>query len=70
MPLGPFLAKSFGTTISPWVVTMDALRPFIVGNPNVQEPQPMPHLRHDDPYSLDINLFVDIKRNWPYLMEG
>jgi len=31
-PLGPFLAKNFGTTISPWVVTMDALEPFIIDN--------------------------------------
>ena len=33
VPLGPFLGKSFGTTISPWVVTMEALQPFIVDNP-------------------------------------
>ncbi len=32
VPLGPFLAKNFGTTISPWVVTMEALKPFIVDN--------------------------------------
>lgn len=33
IPLGPFLGKSFGTTISPWVVPMDALMPFAVPNP-------------------------------------
>ena len=33
VPLGPFLAKNLGTTISPWVVTMEALQPFIVSNP-------------------------------------
>lgn len=33
VPLGPFLAKNFGTTISPWVVTMDALMPFACKNP-------------------------------------
>lgn len=33
VPLGPFLGKSFGTTISPWVVPMDALMPFVVSNP-------------------------------------
>lgn len=33
VPLGPFLGKSFGTTISPWVVPMDALMPFAVANP-------------------------------------
>ena len=32
VPLGPFLAKNFGTTISPWVVTMEALAPFLVPN--------------------------------------
>ena len=33
MPLGPFLGKNFGTTVSPWVVTMDALAPFACANP-------------------------------------
>lgn len=33
VPLGPFLGKSFGTTISPWVVPMDALMPFVMPNP-------------------------------------
>lgn len=33
VPLGPFLGKSFGTTISPWVVTMEALMPFVLPNP-------------------------------------
>ena len=33
VPLGPFLGKNFGTSISPWVVTMDALMPFAVENP-------------------------------------
>ena len=32
-PLGPFLGKNFGTTISPWVVTMEALEPFLVPQP-------------------------------------
>jgi len=59
-PLGPFLAKSFGTTISPWVVTMEALSPFVL--PNIaQNPLALPYLRHDDPYTFDINLEVGIK---------
>ena len=33
VPLGPFLGKNFGTSISPWVVTMEALMPFAVENP-------------------------------------
>jgi fumarylacetoacetase len=61
VPLGPFLGKSFGTTISPWVVTMDALRPFIIDNP-VQQPPPLPYLVHaDTPYGIDIELTVDIR---------
>ncbi|XP_062921842.1 fumarylacetoacetase isoform X2 [Mobula hypostoma] len=60
VPLGPFLGKSFGTTISPWVVTMEALLPFVVANP-VQDPTPLPYLQSEDPYTFDINLFVSIK---------
>ena len=33
VPLGPFLAKNLGTSISPWVVTMEALAPFVISNP-------------------------------------
>lgn len=60
VPLGPFLAKNFGTTIGPWVVTMDALAPFARPN-SVQEPPPMPYLAHSDPYTFDVNLEVGIK---------
>lgn len=60
VPLGPFLAKNVGTTISPWVVTMDALQEFVISNPP-QDPQPMPYLRHDDPYTFDVHLEVGIK---------
>ncbi|KAJ1996545.1 hypothetical protein GGI06_006732, partial [Coemansia sp. S85] len=41
VPLGPFLGKNFGTTVSPWVVTMDALEPFRVAQP-LQDPTPLP----------------------------
>ena len=61
MPLGPFLAKNFGTTISPWVVTMEALEPFKVAN-YPQDPEPMPYLKHGDDYNFDIHLEVAIKR--------
>lgn len=60
VPLGPFLAKNFGTTISPWVVTMDALEPFKVAN-YPQDPTPLPYLQHADDYNFDINLKVAIK---------
>ncbi|XP_029412129.1 fumarylacetoacetase isoform X1 [Nannospalax galili] len=60
VPLGPFLGKSFGTTISPWVVPMDALMPFVVPNPE-QDPKPLPYLCHNQPYTFDINLSVALK---------
>ncbi|VDN50570.1 unnamed protein product [Dracunculus medinensis] len=60
VPLGPFLGKSFGTTISPWIITMDALAPFVIANP-VQEPAPMSYLQHNDPYTFNIHLEVSIK---------
>ncbi|MFT7816471.1 fumarylacetoacetase [Arapaima gigas] len=104
VPLGPFLGKNFGTTISPWVVPMEALLPFAQPNevqvvkkkgegelpgctsdPNpsihlagiplrmapavphtlslllLQDPEPLPYLRHSDPYTFDIILFVSVK---------
>ena len=61
-PLGPNLAKSFMTTISPWVVTMDALRPFLVRSPT-QEPTPDPYLRTELPWGLDLALQVDLDGN-------
>lgn len=60
VPLGPFLGKNFGTTISPWVVPMEALLPFIEPNA-VQNPEPLPYLRHKDYYTFNINLFVSLK---------
>jgi fumarylacetoacetase len=54
-PLGPFLGKSFLTTISPWVVTMDALRPFRCCGPK-QDPPPLEYLRQDEPRNYDIHL--------------
>ncbi|KAK9506192.1 hypothetical protein O3M35_008172 [Rhynocoris fuscipes] len=60
VPLGPFLSKSFGTTISPWVVTMEALAPFKVEN-SKQDPLPLEYLQHTDPYNFDISLSVAIK---------
>ena len=56
-PLGPFLAKNFATSISPWVVTLDALEPFRVAGPK-QEPEPLPYLRCDGAWSYDIQLEV------------
>ena len=63
VPLGPFLGKNFGTTISPWVVPMEALMPHIVPNPK-QEPEPLDYLKHADDYSFDIALEVALKREY------
>ena len=59
-PLGPFLAKSFATTISPWIVTMDALEPFRVDSPE-QEPKPFAYLQQEGKNSYDIKLEASIK---------
>ncbi len=56
-PLGPFLAKNFGSVISPWVVTMDALQPFRVDGPE-QEPEVFPYLQFNGPANYDIQLDV------------
>jgi fumarylacetoacetase len=58
-PLGPNLAKSFATTISPWVVTLDALRPYLVTPPE-QAPEPDPYLRATRPWAIDLHLEVDL----------
>ena len=60
VPLGPFLGKSFGTSISPWIVTMEALAPFAVPN-MAQDVEILPYLRHDDNYNFDIQLSVAIQ---------
>jgi fumarylacetoacetase len=57
VPLGPFLAKNFATTISPWVVTLEALEPFRVPGPK-QDPEPLPYLRSPGDWTFDIHLEV------------
>src|SRR4029079_2171634 len=55
IPLGPFNSKTFATSISPWVVTMDALAPLRVDGP-VQAPAPLPYLATSGPQGYDIHL--------------
>lgn len=62
VPLGPFLAKNFATSISPWVVTMEALEPFRVKQP-VQEPEPLPYLQSKGDWEYDIKLDVFLKND-------
>ncbi|WP_064967351.1 fumarylacetoacetase [Tenacibaculum ovolyticum] len=60
VPLGPFLGKNFASTISPWIVTLDALEPFRVDNPE-QVHEPLPYLQKEGKDSFDINLQMAIK---------
>jgi fumarylacetoacetase len=54
-PLGPFLAKNLCTSISPWVVTLEALEPFRKPLPR-QDPEPLPYLRAKNDFTFDIQL--------------
>jgi len=60
VPLGPFNSKTFGTSISPWVVTMDALEPFRRDNP-AQSPEPLPYLQQQGRNAYDIDLEVALQ---------
>ncbi|WP_299436079.1 fumarylacetoacetase [uncultured Maribacter sp.] len=60
VPLGPFLAKNFASSISPWIVTMDALEPFKVAGPE-QTPKVLPYLEYKGERNYDIWLQVAIK---------
>ena len=55
VPLGPFLAKNFGSSISPWIVTMEALEPFRSASPK-QEPEVLPYLKMQKDHNFDISL--------------
>ena len=60
VPLGPFQAKAFATSISPWVVTREALEPFRVHGP-AQDPQPLDYLRQAQPNNYDMQLDVALR---------
>ena len=60
VPLGPFLAKNFGSTVSPWVVTLEALEPYKVEGP-VQDPSVLPYLQYKGKKNYELNLEVIIK---------
>ena len=59
VPLGPFLGKSFATSISPWIIPLAALDGARVDQP-VQSPEPLPYLQADEPWGLDIEFTVTI----------
>ena len=60
VPLGPFLAKNFASSMSAWIVTLDALEPFRIAGPK-QEPKVLPYLEYNGNKHLDINLEVVLK---------
>ncbi len=60
VPLGPFLAKNFGSSVSPWVVTLDALEPFKVAG-SKQDPKVLPYLEFEGDKNYNINLDVIIE---------
>ncbi|MGJ4888468.1 fumarylacetoacetase [Bradyrhizobium sp. HKCCYLRH3099] len=60
VPLGPFQAKAFATSISPWVVTREALEPFRVAGP-VQDPTPLPYLQQKEAQNYDLALDVALR---------
>jgi fumarylacetoacetase len=59
VPLGPFLGKNFASTVSPWIVTLDALEPFRVQGP-VQDPEVLPYLAYEGFKNYDLDLGVEI----------
>lgn len=60
VPLGPFLGKNFGSSVSPWVVTLEALEPFRTSSPK-QEPQVLDYLKFEGDKNYNINLEVYLK---------
>ena len=60
IPLGPFLAKNFATSISPWIITMEALEPFKCKSPE-QDPKPFDYLNNKKDCNYDINLEIHLK---------
>lgn len=60
VPLGPFLGKNFGSSISPWIVTLEALDPFRTQSP-VQDPEVLDYLKFNGDKNYDINLQVYIQ---------
>ena len=60
VPLGPFLSKNFASSISPWIVTLDALEPFRTSGPD-QSHEPLPYLQFSGNRSFDIKLEAAIQ---------
>ncbi|MEL1244402.1 fumarylacetoacetase [Flavobacterium sp. DGU11] len=61
VPLGPFLAKNFASSMSPWIVTLDALESFRTQGPSQNDPQPLEYLQQEGAHAFDIKLQVAIE---------
>ncbi|MAE08244.1 MAG: fumarylacetoacetase [Bacteroidetes bacterium] len=59
VPLGPFLSKNFGSVISPWIITLEALQPFFVEGPK-QDPPVLPYLKTKGKKNIDVKLEVSL----------
>ena len=59
-PLGPFLGKNFASSVSPWIIPLEALEPFRVSGPD-QEPKPLEYLQYSGSKSFDIHLEAKIQ---------
>ncbi|MBK9211686.1 MAG: fumarylacetoacetase [Saprospiraceae bacterium] len=59
VPLGPFLSKNFASTLSPWIVSLEALKPFKVNGPESEKPL-LPYLHYEGAQNYDIQLDVEI----------
>ena len=59
VPLGPFLGKSFASSLAAWITPMDALSAARTSAPQ-QDPQPLPYLRGEDRFGLDIDIEVEL----------
>ncbi|WP_417369621.1 fumarylacetoacetase [Flavobacterium beibuense] len=60
VPLGPFLAKNFASSMSPWIVTLDALEPFRTAGPEQNDPKPLEYLQQTGEHAFDIKLQVGL----------
>ncbi len=60
VPLGPFLGKNFGSSISPWIVTIEALEPFKIAGPK-QDPEVLPYLKYKGNQNYDVQLEVALQ---------
>lgn len=60
VPLGPFLGKNFCSSVSPWVISMEALQPFRIPMPEIQEPAVLPYLQQKSRWTYDIHLEAEL----------